>query len=230
MTPPDTPVAGFLGRVRPGRAFAAFVLLLAAACSSGPPRERGDFLAPDLVEIRAVDPTIRVELRYATTDNFAGRAVYPPDARALLQRPAAEALARVQAALERQGLGLLVYDAYRPWSVTRHFWKITPREKRAFVADPKRGSRHNRGCAVDLTLVELATGRTLPMPSGYDEFSERASPDYAGGTAEERRHRDLLRAAMEGEGFTVYANEWWHFDYRDWRRYPILDLPVGGER
>ncbi|KAB2964485.1 MAG: M15 family metallopeptidase, partial [Thermoanaerobaculia bacterium] len=132
-----------------------------------------------------------------------------------LQRPAGDA----------GGLGLLVYDAYRPWRVTKRFWDRTPRAQRAFVAHPRQGSRHNRGCAVDLTLVDLATGRSLPMPSEYDEFSARAHPSYAGGTAEERAHRDLLRAALEAEGFTVYENEWWHFDFAGWERYPVLDLP-----
>jgi D-alanyl-D-alanine dipeptidase len=205
----------------------ALATVALAACASGPPRESGDLLAPDLVAVTSVDPTIRLDVRYATADNFVGRPVYPPHPRVLLQRPAAAALGRASATLREQGFGLIVFDAYRPWSVTRLFWKVTPPAQRDYVADPRKGSRHNRGCAVDLTLYELASGEPVPMPSAYDDFSERAHPDFAGGTAEQRRHRDLLRAAMEAEGFTVYSHEWWHFDYQGWERYPILDLPVG---
>jgi len=213
-------------RTPPRRALAALAALaLAAACTrAGPPREAGPFREPDLVELAGLAPTIRLDVRYATANNFLGEPVYR-QARAFLQRPAAEALARAAARLAEPGYGVVVFDGYRPWSVTKAFWDRTPPAKRAFVADPARGSRHNRGCAVDLTLYELATGREVEMPSGYDDFSERAHPGYAGGTAESRRLRDLLRAAMEAEGFAVYENEWWHFDYRDWRHYALLDLP-----
>ena len=121
--------------------------------------------------------------------------------------------------------GLAVFDAYRPWHVTKLFWDITPEGKKEFVANPARGSRHNRGCAVDLTLYELKSGRQVSMPSEYDDFTERAHSEYAGGTDEQRRLRAVLRAAMEAEGFAVYAPEWWHFDYKDWREYPILNIP-----
>jgi D-alanyl-D-alanine dipeptidase len=132
---------------------------------------------------------------------------------------------RAHRALRDQGYGLVVFDGYRPWSVTRLFWEVTPEDKHEFVADPRKGSRHNRGCAVDLSLYDLATGREVEMPSGYDEMTERAYPDYAGGSAEARARRDLLRAAMEAEGFTVYSSEWWHYDYKDWALYPVLDVP-----
>jgi D-alanyl-D-alanine dipeptidase len=138
-----------------------------------------------------------------------------------LQRPAAEALLRVQRSLAAEGYGLLIHDAYRPWYVTKLFWDITPEQDHRFVADPAEGSRHNRGCAVDLTLYELRSGRPVVMPSLYDESTERAYPDYTGGTAEQRRLRDLLRRHMETEGFAVYEFEWWHFDYRDWKSYAI---------
>jgi D-alanyl-D-alanine dipeptidase len=204
----------------------ALALLALAACASAPPRDPRAAARVDLVDLAALVADLRVELRYASADNFLGEPVYPADARAYLQRPAAEALARVAARLAGDGVGLLVYDAYRPWRVTKLFWDRTPREKRAYVADPRQGSRHNRGCAVDLTLIDLATGRALPMPSDYDDFSERAHPDYAGGTVEERANRDLLRAAMEAEGFAVHENEWWHFDFAGWERYPVLDLSL----
>jgi D-alanyl-D-alanine dipeptidase len=141
-----------------------------------------------------------------------------------MQRPAAEAVVRASQHLHTLGYGLLIHDSYRPWYVTKMFWEGTPPEKRIFVANPEQGSRHNRGCAVDLTLYDLKTGEQLRMTGGYDEMSERSYPFYPGGTAHERWHRDLLRRAMEAEGFTVYEEEWWHFDYKDWKQYPILNL------
>jgi D-alanyl-D-alanine dipeptidase len=205
-----------------GLALVSFGVLLHA--QDGPPREKGPFRKPDLVELTTLDQTIRLDVRYATSNNFVGRPVYT-EARAFLQRPAAEALLRAHRALVPKGYGLLIFDGYRPWSVTKLFWEITPPDKHDFVADPKEGSKHNRGCAVDLSLYELETGKEVPMPSAYDEMSERAAASYVGGTPEERTHRELLRAAMEKEGFRVYPVEWWHFDYEDWRKYPILDLP-----
>lgn len=195
-----------------------------AAAQDAPPVETGTFREADLVELISLDPTLRLDIRYATPDNLAGRPVYS-EARAFLQRPAADALARAHRALGAQGYGLLIFDGYRPWSVTKLFWVVTPPAQRAFVANPAEGSKHNRGCAVDLSLFELATGREVEMPSIYDETTPRASPTYAGGTAERRARRDLLRAAMQREGFTVEPNEWWHFNYKDWRDYRILDLP-----
>ena len=128
-------------------------------------------------------------------------------------------------ALRAQGFGLLVFDGYRPWSVTKVFWDNTPNDKKSYVADPAVGSRHNRGCAVDLTLFDLKTGRAVTMPSEYDEMTERSHADHAGATPEATRLRDLLIAAMKAEGFTVFATEWWHFDYKDWKDYAILDIP-----
>ncbi len=197
-----------------------------ASCSPAlrPPVEPGPRRAPELVEIVTLDPTIHLDIRYATSRNLVGRPVYK-EARAFLQRPAAEALARAHRALAAKGYGVVVFDGYRPWSVTKLFWEVTPEDKHEFVADPRKGSRHNRGCAVDLSLYDLATGREAEMPSAYDEMTERAHPDYAGGSPEARARRDLLRAAMEAEGFTVYSSEWWHYDYKDWPRYPVLDVP-----
>jgi D-alanyl-D-alanine dipeptidase len=193
------------------------------ALAAVPPAQPDSLRPPDLVELVELDPTIRLDIRYATTDNFMG-AVFYEQPRAFLQRPAAEALVRAHAALREDGLGLIVYDAYRPWSVTKMFWDATPEHQHEFVADPANGSRHNRGCAVDLSLYDLATGRIVPMPSGYDEFSPRAYPDYPGGTAEQRWNRERLRDAMEEAGFTVYEREWWHFDFREWREYPVLNV------
>ena len=194
------------------------------ALAASPPAEPGPFRPVELVELTALDPTIRLDIRYAGSDNFLSTPVYA-EARAFLQRPAAEALVRAQRALQAQGFGLLIHDAYRPWWVTKLFWDATPPDRHEFVADPAKGSRHNRGCAADLTLFRLDDGRPVEMPSLYDEMTERAYPGYGGGTPEARRRRDLLRAAMEREGYTVSESEWWHFDYRSWREYTILNVP-----
>jgi len=197
--------------------------LRAEALRASPPAEAGPFRPSDLVEVVHFDSTIRLDIRYATSDNFLGTPLYE-EARAFLQRPAAGALVRVNRALRAQGYGLLIHDAYRPWYITKVFWDATPPDKHDFVANPADGSRHNRGCAVDLTLYRLQDGRPVEMPSGYDEMSERAYPTYAGGTAEQRRLRDLLRSAMAAEGFTVNQFEWWHFDYKDWHEYGIQNV------
>jgi len=179
----------------------------------------------ELVELVKLDSTIKLDIRYATDNNFLGKSVYP-EPRAFLQRPAAEALLLAHRWLKKQGYGLVVYDAYRPWSVTKLFWDSTPPDERAFVANPSTGSVHNRGCAVDVGLYKMSTGRVVEMPSGFDEFSERSFVTYTGGSVEQRTHRDLLRKAMEREGnFFVYSKEWWHYDFKDYREYPILDIP-----
>ncbi len=196
--------------------------LRATALAASPPAEPGTFRQPDLVDVAALDSTIHLDIRYAGTNNFMG-AVFYQRPHAFLQRPAAEALVRVNEALRKDGYGLLIHDAYRPWHVTKMFWDATPQGLKHFVANPKNGSRHNRGAAVDLTLYDLATGEPIAMPSGYDEFTDRAYAHYPGGTARQKWHRDYLRRAMETEGFTVYPYEWWHFDYQDWREYPILN-------
>jgi D-alanyl-D-alanine dipeptidase len=190
------------------------------ALTATPPEERGELAKPDLVDLRSLDDTLKFDIRYATNNNFLGTPFYR-SAKAYLQRPAAESLVRVHRKLAKQGYGLLIHDAYRPWHVTRMFWDATPDQYHNFVADPSKGSRHNRGCAVDLTLYDLETGKPIEMVGGYDEFSDRSYPEYPGGTSLQRWHRDLLRRAMEEEGFDVYEAEWWHFDYREWKKYPI---------
>lgn len=180
--------------------------------------------AMDLVEPCLLDPSLRLDVRYATADNFLGVAVYD-EARVFLQRDAAHALVKVQQSLAPLGIGLLLHDGYRPWRVTKLFFEATPEAQRDFVADPANGSRHNRGCAIDLSLCDLATGRPLPMPSDFDSFTQAAHPDYRGGTRLQRWRRDLLRAAMEQQGFHVYDGEWWHFDFETWQDYPLLDVP-----
>jgi D-alanyl-D-alanine dipeptidase len=199
--------------------------LRAEAQAASPPRETGQFRTSALAELTELEPTIKLDIRYATTNNFMGTVFYPQP-RALLQKPAAEALVRVHQQLRQQGYGLLIHDAYRPWYVTKMFWDATPQNLKNFVANPALGSRHNRGCAVDLTLFDQQTGQAVPMVAGYDEFSARSYPHYPGGTSRQRWHRRLLRRAMEAEGFDVFEFEWWHFDYRDWKLYPILNLPL----
>jgi D-alanyl-D-alanine dipeptidase len=194
------------------------------ALAASPPQETGQFRKPDLLDVTSLDPDIHLDIRYATSNDFLGTPVYT-QARAFLQRPAAESMQRALLRLKPLGYALLIHDAYRPWYVTKIFWDATPPEGKIFVADPSQGSRHNRGCAVDLTLYDLKSGKPIEMPGTYDEMSERSFPDYPGGTSLQRWHRDLLRWAMESEGFTVYEHEWWHFDFKDWREYPILNVP-----
>lgn len=191
--------------------------------ASAPPAEPGDFRESDLVELTVLDPTIKLDIRYASTNNFTGSVFYK-QAKAFLQKPAAEAVARANARLKPLGLGLMIHDAYRPWHVTKMFWDATPDELKDFVANPQKGSRHNRGCAVDLTLYDLKTGQPIQMVAGYDEFSPRSFPLYPGGTARQRWYRELLRRTMEAEGFSVYEFEWWHFDFQDWQKYRIGNM------
>lgn len=214
-------------RVKDTRLMAqCFLLILVSvlAAFGQPDESSGIFRQPELVELVKLDSTIKLDIRYATSNNFMKRKMYT-SARAYLQRPAAEALVRAHDKLKASGYGLLIFDGYRPWSVTKQFWDETPPAKRDFVADPKKGSKHNRGCAVDLSLFDLKTGKEVRMPSAYDEFSTRASPGYKGGTVKERKRRDLLRSVMESEGFTVDPGEWWHFDFRDWKEYRVMDVP-----
>jgi D-alanyl-D-alanine dipeptidase len=199
--------------------------VVSAEAPLGPPKGCDPCRASNLVELVTLDPSIKLEITYATSHNFVGKAVYP-EARAFLQRPAAEALLAAHRWLKEQGYGLVIYDAYRPWSVTKLFWDITPPDKRIFVADPSSGSKHNRGCAVDVGLFDLRTGRIVEMPGAYDEMTERSFVTYTGGTADQRARRELLRRAMEQDGyFFVLPEEWWHFDFKDFREYAIENVP-----
>jgi D-alanyl-D-alanine dipeptidase len=193
-------------------------------CSMKPPQETGNFKKTDLVELVKLDPTIKLDIRYATSNNLTGKPVYK-EARAFLQRDAATALLRAHRQLKALGYGLLIFDGYRPWSVTKIFWETTSKKNKQFVANPRKGSKHNRGCAVDLSLYNLSTGKEIEMPGVYDEMSERSYGNYAGGTNLQRKMRDLLREKMEAEGFKVLKVEWWHFDYKDWQSYRITNVP-----
>lgn len=206
------------------RANAPFISgLLAGARKMSPPSQSGRLRKPELVEVNKLEPGTKLDVRYATAENFMGAPFYDSP-RFFLQRPAASGLIRAHRKLAEQGFGIVLIDGYRPWYVTRMFWDAVPPESRPFVADPSQGSRHNRGCAADISLFDLASGKIVQMPGRYDEPSARSSPLYVGGTSLQRWRRDLLKNAMEAEGFDVYVNEWWHFDYGEWRQYPVMNV------
>ncbi len=175
----------------------------------------------DLVNVKKLDFSILLDIRYATDNNFAKKAVYP-EAKCLLRKPVAEALSRAQAALRVQGYGLKLFDCYRPLAVQKEFWKLVPDER--YVADPAKGSKHNRGAAVDVTLVDKM-GSELEMPSGYDDFSEKAHRTNKKMNQASRRNLKRLTDALVKEGFETFPSEWWHFDYQGWEKYPIEDVP-----
>lgn len=189
-------------------------------CSA--PDERSGAAGADepLVPVADVSPGVRFDIRYATPDNFTGVPLYPT-ADCLLRLSVAERLGRVQTRLAADGLGLLVFDGYRPLSVQRRMWELVPDPR--YVADPRKGSRHNRGAAVDVTLVDAA-GNRLEMPTDYDDFSLAAHRDFDGATETATANRARLEAAMAAEGFVGLSTEWWHFDAEDWRSFPIVGL------
>jgi D-alanyl-D-alanine dipeptidase len=175
----------------------------------------------ELIELKKFIPGLKLDIRYATKNNFAGQAVYK-HARAFARLPVAKALKSIQAELNNSGLGLKIYDGYRPYSVTVKFFDIA--SDKNFVANPKDGSRHNRGCAMDLTIIELKTGKDLTMPTPYDSFAAAASSDYKDLPADVIKNRNLLINVMERNGFRVLDNEWWHFDFKGWKDYELMDI------
>lgn len=175
-----------------------------------------------LVEIKKHIPDIVLDIKYATPDNFTEQTMYT-EARAFVRLPVVVALKTIQRELRKQGLGLKVFDAYRPYSVTVKFYDIA--KDKNFVAHPKAGSRHNRGCAIDLTLIHLKTGRELKMPTPYDSFAPEASPDFRDLPKKVKANRDLLIGVMKKNGFQVLHNEWWHFDFKDWKEFDLIDIP-----
>lgn len=178
-----------------------------------------------LVELVKLDPMIKLDMRYATTNNFTGRVLYS-EARAFLTAAAAQAVVRASAAAKADGFGLSIFDAYRPWRVTKQLWDATPAgPKKNYVANPKRGSKHNRGCAVDLTLYDLKSGALIEMPTEFDDFSEKAHRDYAGASPAAIANRAQLQRYLESQGFIGLSNEWWHFDFTGWENYPVMDVP-----
>jgi D-alanyl-D-alanine dipeptidase len=176
----------------------------------------------ELVEIKKFIPDLKLDIRYAGKNNFAKQAVYK-QARAFARLPVVEALRKVQDELNQSGLGLKIFDGYRPYSVTVKFFDIA--SDKSFVANPKDGSRHNRGCAIDLTLINLRTGKELDMPTPYDSFAPEAASDFNDLPPAVIQNRELLRSTMEKNGFRVLNNEWWHFDFNGWKSFEIMDIP-----
>ncbi|MEA2325113.1 MAG: zinc D-Ala-D-Ala dipeptidase [Thermoanaerobaculia bacterium] len=205
------------------------LLLIAVACATTHPpvvtsmTEYNRLVAAD-PDKRLVEITdIARDVRYATTDNFMHQKLYPV-AKVFLRRPATIALHDVERELAREGLGLKLFDGYRPYRVTVRMWK--PIRNPDFVADPAKGSRHNRGAAVDLTLIDLRTGSEVPMPTGYDAFTAKARQDFNDLPAEAIANRAKLRDVMTRHGFDPLPSEWWHFDFRGWEKFELLDLPL----
>jgi D-alanyl-D-alanine dipeptidase len=176
----------------------------------------------ELANLEAIDDTIKFDIRYARADNFMGKSVYT-QARAFLLKHVAEDLLNVHLSLRPHGLGLLIFDGYRPWKVTKIFWDESKEELQKFLANPESGSSHNRGCAVDLSMYRLSTGEAVMMPSDFDEMNEKAYADYAGGTPDARRLRDLLKTKMLENNFTGIKYEWWHFNHITNASWPLMD-------
>lgn len=175
----------------------------------------------EMVDLEQVIPGIQLDIRYATENNFTGEIIYPR-AKAYLRRPVAEALRQVDQFLQKYKAALRIYDAYRPYAATVRFYEVC--DNKEFVADPRYGSRHNRGCSVDLTLIDLDTGREFPMPSDFDDFSEKAYPDNMNLPKDVINNRSFLFQVMAKFGFRHYPTEWWHFDFDGWEQYPLMDL------
>ncbi len=211
----------------------------AIACASAPriaPNRYGLVVVPDLAtyeRLARIDPDKRlvnveshgipIDIRYATSNNFMKKPLYPV-ARAFLRAPAARALAEVERELAARGIGVKVFDGYRPYRVTEAMWE--PIKNPDFVADPAKGSRHNRGAAVDLTLIDLRTGTELPMPTDYDDFTPRAAHAFTDLPADALANRALLRDVMTRHGFAALPSEWWHYDFTGWERFELMDVPL----
>jgi D-alanyl-D-alanine dipeptidase len=175
-----------------------------------------------LIEIKKAVPGIKLDIRYATKNNFMKQVMYK-QARAFARRPVVQQLRIIQAELKKKGYGLKIFDAYRPYAITVDFYKRA--SDKNFVANPAEGSKHNRGCAVDLTLIDLKTGKDIPMPTPYDSFEPAAAPHYNKLPEQIIKNRDFLIQTMQAHGFKVMYNEWWHFDFTGWPSYELMDIP-----
>lgn len=175
-----------------------------------------------LKDLSSYIPGLVLDIRYATDENFTGEVIYS-QAMAFARLPVAKALKQVQADLADKGLGLKLFDAYRPYSATLLFWSIIGDS--LFVAVPWKGSRHNRGCAVDVTVIDLESGLELNMPTPYDDFTAAASPTYSALPADILDNRNSLIEIMDRYGFQVIESEWWHFDFDGWENYSLMDIP-----
>jgi D-alanyl-D-alanine dipeptidase len=175
----------------------------------------------ELIDLEKFIPGIVLDIRYATTNNFTGEKIYNMS-KAYARKPVAEAVKRAQAVLQKQGLGIKIFDAYRPYKATVRFYEVY--KDTTYVASPYKGSRHNRGCAIDMTIINLKTGEELKMPTGYDSFQKEAWPSTPVKDPEARKNRALIISVMEKQGFKVNGSEWWHFDFIGWRNYEVLDI------
>lgn len=176
----------------------------------------------ELVEIKKAIPNITLDIRYATKNNFMQQVMYK-QARAFARKPVVESLKKIQKELNKKGYGLKIFDGYRPYAITVEFYKKA--SDKNFVANPAKGSKHNRGCAVDLTLINLKTGKEIPMPTPYDSFSAAAAAKYEKVSPEQKKNRDFLIAVMAKYGLNVIENEWWHYDFVNWQHYNLMDIP-----
>ena len=176
----------------------------------------------ELIEIKKAIPNIKLDIRYATKNNFMQQVMYK-QARAFARKPVVESLKKIQKELNKKGYGLKIFDGYRPYAITVEFYKKA--SDKNFVANPAKGSKHNRGCAVDLTLINLKTGKELVMPTPYDSFSAAAAAKYENVSPEARKNRDFLIAVMAKYQMNVLENEWWHYDFSGWRSYDLMDIP-----
>lgn len=175
----------------------------------------------ELVEIKKAIPSIALDIRYATKNNFMKQVMYKQP-RAFARKPVVEQLKAIQAELAKKGYGLKIFDAYRPYAITIAFYEKA--SDKNFVANPSKGSKHNRGCAVDLTIIDLKTGKDVPMPTPYDSFEAAAAPHFNELPVEIIKNRDFLIATMHAHGFKVIYNEWWHFDFNGWQDYDLMDI------
>jgi len=175
----------------------------------------------ELFDLSTFIPGVILDIRYATTNNFTGQQIYTL-ARAYARKPVAEALREAQKEFRKHGVGIKIFDAYRPYKATVRFYEIY--HDTTYVASPYVGSRHNRGCAIDMTLVGLKDGKELPMPTAYDSFRKEAWPTTPVSDISIRKNRDLIISVMEKHGFKVNASEWWHFDFTGWKRFDVLDI------
>jgi len=177
--------------------------------------------AKELIDLEDFVPGLVLDIRYATTNNFTGERIYNL-AKAYARKPVADALAKIQADLKKMGLGIKIFDAYRPYKATVKFYEVY--RDTTYVASPYRGSRHNRGCALDLTVIDLDSGEELQMPTGYDSFKKEAWPSTPVSDPEIRKNRALLINVMQKHGFKVNSSEWWHFDFIGWQKYEVMDI------
>lgn len=175
----------------------------------------------ELINLETFIPDIKLDIRYNTTNNFTGERIYNLS-RAYARKPVAEALKKAQAEFRKAGVGIKIFDAYRPYKATVRFYEVY--KDTTYVASPYRGSRHNRGCAIDMTIVDLKTGKELQMPTEFDSFKKEAWPTTPVKDPVIKKNRELIISVMERNGFKVNASEWWHFDFIGWKKYEVMDI------